>query len=95
VTLQLIFALEAEAGSNGHSGEGRRMVAKVLEERGFLSVKPEQITKLVQDTSALNRASSLAREYVCRAKTALGELPDSEYRRALLAVPDFILDRKN
>jgi octaprenyl-diphosphate synthase len=95
VTLPLIFALEAEAGSNGHASEGRRLVAKVLEERGFLSVKPEQITKLVKDTGALNRASNLARDYVCRAKTALEELPDSEYRRALLAVPDFILDRKN
>ena len=70
-------------------------MAKVLEERGFLSVKPEQITKLVKDTGALNRASNLARDYVCRAKTALEGLPDSEYRRALLAVPDFILDRKN
>jgi hypothetical protein len=26
---------------------------------------------------------------------ALEELPDTEYRRALLAVPDFILERKN
>jgi octaprenyl-diphosphate synthase len=95
VTLPLIFALEADAGSNGHASEGRRRVAKVLEERGFLSVKPEQITRLVKDTGALNRASNLARDYVSRAKTALEELPDSEYRRALLAVPDFILDRKN
>jgi octaprenyl-diphosphate synthase len=101
VTLPLIFALETQAleagaGSNGHSGgEARRLVAKVLEERGFLSVRPEQITKLVKDTGALMRASHLARHYVSRAKSALEELPDSEYRRALLAVPDFILDRKN
>ncbi len=96
VTLPLIFALETEANSNGHSsGEARRLVAKVLEERGFLSVRPEQITKLVKDTGALNRASSLARDYVKHSKAALEELPDSEYRRALLAVPDFILDRKN
>ena len=97
VTLPLIFALEAEAGSatNGHAGEGRRLVAKVLEERGFVSVRPEQITKLVKDTGALRRASELARDYVSRSKAALEELPDSEYRRALLAVPDFILDRKN
>ncbi len=96
VTLPLIFALETEASANGHySGEGRRLVAKVLEERGFLSVHPEQITKLVKDTGALTRASHLARDYVSRSKAALEELPDSEYRRALLAVPDFILDRKN
>ena len=95
VTLPLIFALETEANSNGHSGEGRRLVAKVLEERGFISVRPEQITRLVKETGALSRASNLARDYVKHSKAALEELPDSEYRRALLAVPDFILDRKN
>lgn len=107
VTLPLIFALEAGASgcsasaeSNGHghnhsNGEGRHLVATVLEERGFLSVRPEQITKLVHETGALARAAKLAREYVCRAKACLAELPDSEYRRALLAVPDFILDREN
>jgi octaprenyl-diphosphate synthase len=101
VTLPLIFALEAEAmeaggAGNGNSrGEGKQLVAKVLEERGFLSVRPEQITKLVKDTGALTRASNLARDYVSRAKTSLEDLPETEYRRALLAVPDFILDRKN
>ena len=67
----------------------------VLEERGFVSVKPEQITRLVQETGALDRSRKLAREYVDRAKASLEELPDTEYRRALLAVPDFILEREN
>jgi octaprenyl-diphosphate synthase len=100
VTLPLIFALQngmgaADGNSNGHSSEGRRLVAKVLEERGFLSVRPEQIANLVGETGALTRASNLAREYVCRSKACLEELPDTEYRRALLAVPDFILERQN
>lgn len=96
VTLPLIFALEAESKSNGHSrADGRQLVARVLEERGFLSVRPEQITKLVKETDALSRASHLASDYVSRAKASLDDLPESEYRRALLAVPDFILDRKN
>jgi octaprenyl-diphosphate synthase len=96
VTLPLIFALEAEGNGNGtSSGAGRRLVEKVLEERGFLSVRPEQITRLVKETGALTRASNLARDYVSRAKACLEELPESEYRRALLAVPDFILDRKH
>ena len=101
VTLPLIFALRAEmpqAGDgNGHDGNGtgRRLVAKVLEERGFVSVLPEQITRLVRETGAIERASKLAREYVARAKDALAELPQTEYRRALLAVPDFILAREN
>jgi octaprenyl-diphosphate synthase len=108
VTLPLIFALEAEAPaalegngdgvSHGHphsNGDGRRLVAKVLEERDFQSVRPEQITRLVKETGALERARKMAREYVSRAKESLSELPDTEYRRALLAVPEFILDREN
>jgi octaprenyl-diphosphate synthase len=106
VTLPLIFALEAAAPSavegdgdgvgHAHSnGDGRRLVAKVLEERDFQSVRPEQITKLVKETGALERSAKLAREYVNRAKASLRELPDTEYRRALLAIPEFILDREN
>ena len=103
VTLPLIFALEKSpshhllpADSYGHSnGDGRKLVASVLQERGFISVRPEEITELVQRTGALERATQLARDYVARAKAALAEVPDSEYRRALLAVPDFILDREN
>jgi octaprenyl-diphosphate synthase len=98
VTLPLIFSLQNGAYGTTKSGayeEGRRLVAKVLEERDFVSVRPEQITQLVMETGALDRASNLAREYVKRAKMCLEELPDTEYRRALLAVPDFILDRQN
>jgi octaprenyl-diphosphate synthase len=103
VTLPLIFALEAQAapasndgdGHHGNGASGRTLVAKVLEERGFQSVRPEQITKLVRETGALDRAAKLAREYVSRAKAALNELPESEYRRALMAVPEFILERQN
>jgi octaprenyl-diphosphate synthase len=103
VTLPLIFALEAQAASASNGGDrhegngavGRTLVAKVLEERGFQSVRPEQITKLVRETGALDRAAKLAREYVSRAKAALNELPESEYRRALMAVPEFILERQN
>ncbi len=100
VTLPLIFRCRMalrRAGLQraGSHREGRQLVAKVLEERDFASVRPEQITQLVMETGALDRASNLAREYVRRAKVCLEELPDTEYRRALLAVPDFILDRQN
>jgi octaprenyl-diphosphate synthase len=100
VTLPLILSLQNGASQHGAAKnsayeEGRGLVAKVLEERDFVSVRPEQITQLVMETGALDRASSLAREYVKRAKMCLEELPDTEYRRALLAVPDFILDRQN
>jgi octaprenyl-diphosphate synthase len=106
VTLPLIFALQAQATpahaadavGNGHahpSGDGRRLVEKVLEERDFRSVRAEEIAKLVRETGALDRATKLAKEYVRRSKASLEVLPDTEYRRALLAVPDFILEREN
>ena len=95
VTLPLIFALQNGHANGNSPSEGRKLIARVLEERGFLSVRPEQIAKLVRETGALDRAANLARDYVNRAKACLEELPDSEYRRALLAVPDFILEREN
>ena len=97
VTLPLIFALESDgAGANGRgSNAGRQLVATVLEERGFRTIRAEDIAALVRTTGALDRAAELAREYAERAKTALEGLPDTEYRRALLAVPDFILERQN
>jgi octaprenyl-diphosphate synthase len=108
VTLPLIFALEngsseRAAAANGDragrsaasASETRRLIAKVLEERDFISIRPEQIARLVEESGARARAEALAREYVSRAKSCLEVLPDSEYRRALLAVPDFILEREN
>lgn len=108
VTLPLIFALENgssdRAGAangdrsdrpSGSASETRRLIAKVLEERDFISIRPEQIARLVEESGARARAEALAREYVSRAKACLEALPDSEYRRALLAVPDFILEREN
>ncbi|HEX2714881.1 MAG TPA: polyprenyl synthetase family protein [Candidatus Acidoferrales bacterium] len=87
VTLPLIYALQ-----NGES-VGRRMVASVLAEKGFQSVRPEQITELVRNSGALHRVRQLAYDYANRAKTCLDGWVDSEYGRALLTVPDFILDR--
>jgi octaprenyl-diphosphate synthase len=108
VTLPLIFALQngsaQRAGvldgegiprSNSNRLETRRLISKVLEEREFVSVRPEQIARLVEESGARARAAALAREYVSRAKSCLEVLPDSDYRRALLAVPDFILEREN
>ncbi len=89
VTLPLIYALE-----NGESA-GRRMVATVLEEKGFNSVRPEQITALVRQSGALERARQLAFDYAQRAKNCLNGWGNSDYGRALLTVPDFILDRES
>ena len=89
VTLPLIYAME-----NGHH-EGRELVARVLAEKEFHSVRPETIVALVQDSGALRRVRSLAQDYARRAKSCLNGHRDSEYARALATVPDFILEREN
>src|SRR6202047_1660973 len=89
VTLPLIYAME-----NGHR-DARELVARVLEEKEFSSVRPETIVALVQESGALERARNLAHDYARRAKACLNGHGDSEYARALLTLPDFILEREN
>ena len=83
---------------NGHR-DARELVARVLEEKDFISVKPETIVSLVHDSGALDRARSLAHDYAGRAKACInghaGRNRDSDYARALLTLPDFILEREN
>jgi octaprenyl-diphosphate synthase len=89
VTLPLIYAMD-----NGHR-EARGLVARVLEEKEFQSVRPETIVSLVHESGALQRARNLAHEYAGRAKACLNGHGDSEYARALRTLPDFILEREN
>jgi octaprenyl-diphosphate synthase len=89
VTLPLIYAME-----NGHR-DARELVARVLKEKGFDSVRPETLVALVHESGALDRARNLAHDYAHRAKACLNGRHDSEYARALLTLPDFILDREN
>src|SRR5438477_3259182 len=89
VTLPLIYAME-----NGHS-DARQLVARVLEEKDFVSVKRETIVALVHESGALEQARKLAHHYARRAKNCIQGSEDSEYARALVTLPDFILDREN
>ncbi len=89
VTLPLILAMQ-----NG-DGTARKMAATVLEEKGFTSVRPEELTALVKKSGALERARQMANEYARRAQACINGNGDAEYCRALLTVPEFILAREN
>lgn len=89
VTLPLIYAME-----NGHR-EARELVQCVLAEKEFHSIQRETIVALVRDSGALERTRQLALDYASRAKASIDGRPDSEYARALLTLPDFILEREN
>jgi len=89
VTLPLIYAME-----NGHR-EARELVARVLKEKEFDSVRPETLVALVNESGALDRTRTLAQDYAQRAKSCLNGRSNSEHGRALLTLPDFILEREN
>jgi len=89
VTLPLIYALESDGAA------GRRLVSTVLEEKGFESVRPEQITALVHESGALERTRAAAYDFASRAKACLNGNAASDFGRALRTVPDFILERDN
>lgn len=89
VTLPLIYAME------DGNGQGRELVAAVLAEKDFVSVRPEQITALVRESGALDRARQLAHDCARRAKACLNGNLDSDYARALATIPDFILERES
>jgi len=89
VTLPLIYAMQ---DGNTH---GRKLVAKVLEEKGFHSVRPDEITALVAETGALDRARGLALQYAEKSRMSLDGWRPSDFSRALAALPDFILDRES
>ena len=79
---------------NGHR-DARELVSQVLQEKEFQSVRPETLVALVHDSGAVDRARELAQDYARRAKACLNGHSDSEYGRALMTLPDFILAREN
>jgi octaprenyl-diphosphate synthase len=87
VTLPLVYALAAS------DGRARAQVETVLREQGFVSVRPEEIAALIRDSGAVERTRARAQEFLTDALRCLEPFPDSSYKRALEAVPQFILER--
>ena len=48
---------------------------------------------IVMDSQAIKRSRKLAEDFAIRSNEAISWLPDSEYKRALLALPEFVLSR--
>jgi len=88
VTLPLIYLLQ-------RSGEeGARKVMAVFEEGGFNTVKFNEILALIQRYGTLQEAREKAQELAQKAKRCLENFPASAYEDALLALPDFMLNRE-
>ena len=87
-TMAIIHALDR------CTAEERRWIETVLDERAFRSVTHEQILGILQRYGSVDAALSRASEFAAAAAHALSIFPDSEIKRALLWVPEFVVARE-
>jgi octaprenyl-diphosphate synthase len=85
--LPLIYLMEEG------NGQHRQMIETVMRERGFESVKREEVLRVINESGTLGRARSEALRYAGEALDALNVFPPSQFRRALASVPRFIIER--
>ncbi len=88
-TLAVIHALDR------CMADERTQIEKVLHDRAFNGVTHRQILNILERYGALDAAMSQAAEYAAAARKAICNFPDSEYKRALLWAPDFVVARNS
>ncbi len=86
VTLPLIYLRNAEP-------ETREMIQTVLREESYSTVRQQDLLEAISRTGALDQARAKANEFAEDARSALEQLPDSDYTDSLRALPTYILDR--
>jgi octaprenyl-diphosphate synthase len=89
VTMAVIHALQQCTPAE------RRMVETVLEERAFVSVKHEQVLEILNRYGSIGYAYDAAAKHAETARTAICSFADSEIKRALLSIPDFVVERSS
>jgi octaprenyl-diphosphate synthase len=72
----------------------RQMIQRVLDDRSFENVGRQQIREILVRNGSVEYAMAIADRYAEQSRQALASLPDSEYKRALLWVPDFVVARE-
>jgi len=88
-TMAVIHALDRCAPAE------RRLVEAVLEERAFVSVNHEQILDMLKRYGSIQYAYDEAAKHAEAACKAICSFPDSEIKRALLMIPEFVVARNS
>ena len=87
-TLAVVHALQAG------TTEERADILAVIGDQSFERVSHKRILAILQRNGSLDYAMRAAYEHAEDARKNLSILPDSEFKRALLWVPDFIVARE-
>jgi octaprenyl-diphosphate synthase len=86
-TLAVIHALERGTGAD------REAIRTVLADRSFARVAHTDILEILQRHGSLAYAMDTACAYAEAARQSINDLPENEYKRALLWVPGFVTSR--
>ena len=86
VTLPLIYLMAADASVTP-------MVQRVLLDGSYDKVSQQDLRAALDRTGALEQARVMADQFAENARTALDDLPDSEYCDSLRALPTYVLKR--
>ncbi len=88
-TLAVIHALERGTGAD------REAIRTVLADRSFTRVAHGDILEILHRHGSLAYAMDTACAYAEAARQSISELPESDYKRALLWVPGFVTTRNS
>ena len=86
-TLAVIHALERGTGAD------REAIRTVLADRSFVRVAHADMLEILQRHGSLAYAMDTACAYAEAARQSITDLPESDYKRALLWVPGFVTSR--
>jgi len=86
-TLAVIHALERGTGAD------REAIRTVLADRSFARVAHADILEILHRHGSLSYAMDTACAYAEAARQSIADLPESDYKRALLWVPGFVTSR--
>jgi octaprenyl-diphosphate synthase len=87
-TLAVIHALE-----NGILPSERTRIQTVLRDQSFERVSHEEILRILNSNQSVAYAMNAAYACAAAAQAAIASLPDSEYKRALQWMPEFVVAR--
>ena len=86
-TLPLIHAMQQG------SDEQRELIRKAILDGGLDQL--DKITAIIESTGALQYTSARAQEAADLAISALSDIPDSDYKQALVAIAEFAVQRRS
>jgi octaprenyl-diphosphate synthase len=86
VTLPLIYLIASDAST-------REIVQTVMTDASYETVPRRKLLDAVERAGAIEQARARGDEYAAAARSALDDLPHSEFCESLKAIPTYVLDR--